>query len=430
MATARPAVDAGISGTWNLRGLSVISFAHGVSDFYSGLVPFTIFYALTNAHVSPVYQGALGFLWYLTSSIVQPLFGAYSDARGRWWFLPASVGLTAVAVSAMGATSSLFMLALCIVLGGLGSAIMHPEAGKYSAMLSGSRKASGVSIFQIGGQIGYSLGPAVVAILLARYGGSGTLFLIVPGLVAVAAVFAVMRGIDRSATRAYSAERAAASASSVVARVDRIGVGLLVTSTSLRYLTSAAFVTYLPNVLTAKGVSLAGSGQVVSAFLLVSAIGLFAGGWLSDRFGAVRVSIASLVASVPFFAAAFFVPLPFAVALLMVASVLLAVQNAPGVAIVQAMLPKNLGMALGLMNGVAFGLGSALVAVVGVVVAREGASSALGLVSAVPLGAALSTLLVRDRIPRAGGARISEFWSAQRASNSQPPTWKDGAPPN
>jgi FSR family fosmidomycin resistance protein-like MFS transporter len=385
---------------WNLRALSLIAFAHGLSDFYSGIVPFVVFFVVTREHGSPVVQGALGFLWYLTSSLVQPFFGAYTDRRGRWWFLPSAVALTILSVSLCGVVHSIGLLALCIVFGGFGSAIMHPEAGKYSAMLSGSRKAGGISIFQIGGQIGYSLGPAVVAILLARFGGGGTLVLLVPGAVLVAALFATMRRVDRSAIRAHTAARTKAVADG---SIDRFGVGLLVTSTGLRYFTTAAFMTYLPNLLVARGESLTLAGQTVSAFLLVSAIGLLLGGYLADRFGAIPISIASLCSAVPCFLGFFALAGPVSTGLLMLASVLLAVQNAPGVALVQSMLPRNLGMALGLMNGVAFGAGSALVAVAGLAVARLGAGPALEQLSFVPLAAALPFLLVgrRSRITAA-----------------------------
>jgi len=90
---APDAVTGGALGTpsrWHLRGLGVAAFAHGASDLYSGMVPFLIFTIVFRTGLSPVYQGAIGFLWYLTSSITQPLFGAYADTRGRWWFLPRS----------------------------------------------------------------------------------------------------------------------------------------------------------------------------------------------------------------------------------------------------------------------------------------------------------------------------------------------------
>jgi len=393
------ATPSDVRATWNLRGLSLIAFAHGLSDFYSGVVPFVIFYVVTREQLSPVYQGALGFVWYLTSSIVQPFFGAYSDRRGRWWFLPAAVLLTVSAVSVAGTVHSLWVLTLCIVVGGLGSSIMHPEAGKYSAMLSGSRKAGGISIFQIGGQIGYSIGPAIVAVLLARYGGAGTLMLWIPGALLTGLLFVGMRRVDRSAVRAHA--QASQATTQTAAPVDRFGVGLLVASAGLRYFTTAAFMTYLPNLFVARGASLPVAGQLVSAFLLISSIGLLAGGYLGDRFGSTRVSILSLCAAVPCFVGFFALSGAFSIGLLLCASVLLAMQNAPGVALVQSMLPRNLGMALGLMNGVAFGAGSALVATVGFAVARVGAAPALEVVGLVPLLAALPFAVIRRRPARA-----------------------------
>lgn len=382
----------------------MIAFAHGVSDFYAGIIPFTIFLVLSREHISPAYQGALVFLWYVTSSIVQPLFGAYTDKYGRWWVLPMAVTLTVTGISIAGNVTSIWPLVLCIIGAGIGSAIMHPEAGKYSAMLSGARRASGISIFQIGGQLGYALGPAVIAILYVRYGGAGSLMLLVPGAFAIIALFAVMRRVDEKAARVHGESHANAAPAGPV---DRTGVTLLVASTALRHFTTAAFITFLPNLLVGRGLSIPAAGQIVTAFLLVSSIGLFAGGYLSDRFGPVRISIAALCSAVPFLFGFFLLPGWLGIPSLLAASVLLAVQNAPGVAMVQAMLPKNLGMALGLMNGVAFGAGSALVACIGIAVAQFGAASALEAVSVTPLFAALSYAFVRDRVPALHARRVA-----------------------
>jgi FSR family fosmidomycin resistance protein-like MFS transporter len=390
------AVNSAVAGRWNLTGISVVSFAHGASDFYSGIVPLVIFYDVSRAGLPPWYQGALAFAWYLTSSIVQPVFGAYGDRRGRWWFLPASVALTVVAISWAGTTASLPVLAACIVAGGLGSAVMHPEAGRYTAMLGGTRRASAISIYQIGGQVGYGLGPAVVGFLLGAYGPRGSLLLLVPGALAVGGILLCMRAIDGTA-RSMHADNAPPARTSDI-RVDRIGVGLLIASTALRYLVAASFAYYLPNLLTARGFSLAESGTIVTGFLVFAAFGLFAGGALSDRFGPVAVSVLSLCAAVPFLALSLTQSGWISVALLLCGSVLLAIQNAPGVALAQAMLPRNLGMALGLMNGVAFGLGSAAVTGVGFLLTRVGPTVALLEVSAVPLLSAIAYLFVARRI--------------------------------
>lgn len=364
-----------------------MGFAHGASDYYSGMVPLLIFTIVSAHHLSPLYQGAIGFLWYLTSSIVQPLFGAYSDRAGRWWFLPASVALTVAAVSLIGVAGGLAMLAVLVVIGGLGSAVMHPEAGKYAALLSGERKSGGISIFQIGGAVGYAFGPVTISLLLQHYGNSGSLWMLLPGALAVIALFAWMRGIDAHAQREQEAHRAKLDASGI-ADVDKTGVGLLVAATALKYLAAAAFMTYLPNLVVARGGTIAEAGVIVTAFLAAGVVGLYAGGWLGDRFGPVPIAAGSLAAAAPALYGFFVLGGAAGIGSLLLASALLNVQSAPSVAIVQRMLPRNLGMALGLMNGVAFGAGSALVTAVGFGVARVGAANALLDVSVLPLACA------------------------------------------
>jgi FSR family fosmidomycin resistance protein-like MFS transporter len=378
----------------HVRGLLAMALAHGASDFYSGMVPLLIFTIISAHRLSPLYQGAIGFLWYLTSSVVQPLFGAYSDRAGRWWFLPASVALTACAVSLIGLSSGIGMLAALVIIGGLGSAVMHPEAGKYAALLSGSRKSGGISIFQIGGAAGYALGPVAIAQVLQTGGSAGSIWMVPFGLAAVGVLFVLMRGIDARAQDAQAEHRAVYGAE----KVDRAGVGLLVAGTALKYLVGASFMTYLPNLVVARGGSVAQAGTIVTLFLAVGVLGLYLGGWLGDRYGALPIAVASLLTSAPvlygFFVCGGIASLGF----LLLAGVLLNVQSAPSVAIVQRMLPRNLGMALGLMNGVAFGAGSALVTAVGFGVARIGAAGALLDVSALPLLCAAAFWLAGRRL--------------------------------
>ena len=387
---------------WKLSGLLGIAFGHGVNDFFSGTVALTIFFVATNAGLSPWYQGAVGFLWYLTSSIVQPFFGAYTDRHGRWWFMPAGVLLVVVSISFASLATSLWSLAALVVAGGLGSAIVHPEAGKYAALLSGARKSGGISIFQIGGSLGFALGPVTIAALIAHLGRNASFALLGPGLLAAAYVFFTVR---RAHGLAAPRPHAPAARDRAGGPVDYLAIALVVGSTAIRFLTTAAFMTYLPNLLTARGGSLEDAGRLVTAFLLVSIVGMYLGGYLGDRLGSITASVVALAAAVPCLAGFFFAPQPEALALLLFGSVLLAVQNAPGVVIVQSLLPRNLGMALGLINGVAFGAGSALVTLVGLAVTRYGAQTALLDASLLPLlGAAAYAVVARRLAPAPAAA--------------------------
>ena len=220
------------------------------------------------------------------------------------------------------------------------------------------------------------------------------------------AVPGVARGAGRLA-RAAAASPAAPTPPRRATRRPRpatrrstgVAVGLLVTSTALRHLVGASFAYFLPNLLTGRGLSLTAAGAVVTAFLVAAALGMYAGGATGDRFGNARVSIVGLVASVPPLLLALGTHGPLAIGALLLGSALLSVQNAPGVALVQSLLPRNLGAALGLINGVAFGIGSVGVALVGLLVTRSGAAVALarGRLRAAARGAGLR----RGRPPRA-----------------------------
>ncbi len=117
----------------------------------------------------------------------------------------------------------------------------------------------------------------------------------------------------------------------------------------------------------------------------------------ADRFGHARVAIAGLVASVPPLLLGLILHGPLAIAMLLLGSALISIQNAPGVALAQSLLPRNLGTALGLMNGVAFGIGSLGVTAIGVIVTRSGADAALTVTAFAPILAASAYLLVERR---------------------------------
>lgn len=380
---------------WNLGGLVAVALGHFVDDWFSGTVALTIFYVVSHAHLAPWYQGLVSFCWYLTSSIVQPLAGAYTDKHGRWWFMPTAILIVVLALSLAGLATSLWMLILFIIAGGFGAAVMHPEGGKYAAMLSGSRRSQGISIFQMGGSLGLALGPVTIATLLAHFGRQGSLLLLVPGLLAVAYLYYSIHGADLKATSAHRERKERTAPDHAV---DRIGIGLVVTSTTIRFFTASTFATFLPNLLIARGYTLVEAGQIVTLFMLLGNVGLYLGGYFGDRLGSVVASVLALILAVPCFVGFFFAPLPWAIGLLLLGNALMTMQNSPGVVLVQTMLPKNLGMALGLVNGFSFGVGSMLVTGAGFVVTYYGPGTALLFASVAPLVAASAYIAISRRL--------------------------------
>jgi FSR family fosmidomycin resistance protein-like MFS transporter len=126
----------------------------------------------------------------VSSSLVQPAFGLWSDRRGATWLLPAGVAVSAAGVGAAAVAPAYGLVLLAVFLAGLGVAAYHPEGAKFAAFASGRHRASGMSYFNIGGNSGYALGPIVVTPLVVWLGSpqcdvTGRVFEIVGGRVNV-----------------------------------------------------------------------------------------------------------------------------------------------------------------------------------------------------------------------------------------------------
>ena len=105
-----------------------------------------------------------------SSSLTQPLFGLWSDKRGALWLLPAGIGLAGVGIGLAAVAPSYGVLVILIFLSGLGIAAFHPEGAKFAVFASGRKRASGMSLFNIGGNMGYALGPIIVTPLVLWLG--------------------------------------------------------------------------------------------------------------------------------------------------------------------------------------------------------------------------------------------------------------------
>src|SRR5919204_179603 len=128
-----------------------------------------------------------------SSSLIQPLFGAWSDRRGALWLLPSGVALAGIGIAVAAAAPSFWLVLLLVVVSGLGVAAYHPEGSKFAAYASGHMRASGMSLFSIGGNIGYALGAVVTTPLVVLLGLKGGLLVAAPCVVVAAMLAASAR---------------------------------------------------------------------------------------------------------------------------------------------------------------------------------------------------------------------------------------------
>src|SRR5574340_28746 len=167
-------------GAMDRRAIATLSVGHGGVDFASGAIPALIPFIVSEFDLGYVAAGLLLLAVTVSSSLVQPLFGLWSDRRGALWLLPVGLALAAVGVGLMGVARSFPIVLALAFAAGLGIAAYHPEGAKFAAFASGTQCASGMSLFNVGGNAGYALGPVVVTPFVLWLGLDGGLLAAIP----------------------------------------------------------------------------------------------------------------------------------------------------------------------------------------------------------------------------------------------------------
>lgn len=326
--------------------------------------------------------GTLQMCFQLASSVAQLGFGHVADRWRPRLLLLAGPLVSVALLSTIGLAGNPWLLAAVLVAGGLGGAAFHPPAAALVHRYSGIRKGLGMSVHITSGTLGQAVAPLVFAPFVQRYGLAATPILMVPALAVLGAVLLPRippfeRLQERQATSGFGALRPYARP-----------LTLLYLIVVLRTLTALSYATFVPVMLTRRGMSLAEAGTAAAAYLFAVGAGGFLGGPLADRLGARRVIILSLVLSVPFLAVAPTLPGWTLVAVLSAGGFLLQSTLPVNVTFGQMIAPVSAATVSSLMMGFAWGTGGLSVPLVGMVADRIGIERTLVTLSVVPLVAA------------------------------------------
>jgi len=357
-------------------------------DFAGGVLPAMLPFLVTQWDLSYTYAGGLILASALAGSVVQPLFGLWSDRRGAVWLLPAGVAIGAVGMGLAALSPSYWWVVLFVVVSGLGTAAYHPEGSKFAAYASGVRRASGMSLFSIGGNLGYSLGVIVTTPIVVALGIEGGALVVLPCL-AVAAVLLWLVPFLLT----FVPERS--HAARVAGGDDRLGaMAFLLGVVTVRSVAWFGLITFVPLWEVSIGNSEGYGNFLLSVMLLAGAVGTLLAGPAADRFGRRPVLLVSNLAIPP--AIAVFIlagGVAGAIALVIIGA---AVVGTFGVTMVmgQEYMPQHIGMASGLVIGLSIGLGGIAAVFLGAVADAVDLETTLWLCAAAPLAGLVLTLLL------------------------------------
>jgi FSR family fosmidomycin resistance protein-like MFS transporter len=385
------------------RTLAILGSGHMCVDLCQGAVPALLPFLAAERGYSYAALGALVLFSTIGSSIVQPVFGVLSDRFARPWLMPGGLLTAGTGIALAGPAPSYGLTAAAVVVSGLGVAAFHPEGAKFAGLASRERRGRGMSLFSVGGNAGFALGPLLTTPLVLAFGLAGTLALVV--LPAGAAVVAI-----RALPRLRALERATAPAVAATAEHERDDWGAFSRLGGLIALRSGVYFglqAFVPAYFVAElGSSKASANAALTIMLAAGAVGTLVGGGLVDRWGARAVLLGTQVLLLPLLVA-----LPFAGAV--AATVLLGLIGFVTIAsfsitvlLGQAYLPGHVGLASGVTLGLAIGLGGVAATLLGVVADAAGLPAVLWTVAALPVPAILLAL----SLPAVSAAPDTRRW--------------------
>jgi MFS transporter, FSR family, fosmidomycin resistance protein len=375
------------------RALAVLAAGHAAADLCQGAIPALIPFLIDRRGYSYAAAGALLLAVTVGSSIIQPAFGAVSDKLSLPWLMPFGVALSAVGIAGSALAPSFGLTAAAAGVGGLGVAAWHPEGARYANYASGSRRGTGMSIFSVGGNTGFALGPVLVtpAVLALGLGGAAVVA-VLPVAVAILVAVELPR-LHAHRTAGGHADAAAASGAR-----DRWGpFTRLSGAVALRSGVYFGLQSFVPVWFVHRfGASEATGNAALTVMLAAGAVGTLAGGRMVDRVGPRVVLLGSIAAQVPLLVAFVLARGALAFALLGAIGFVTIMSFSVTVLMGQQYLPHRLGIASGVMLGTAIGVGGVAATLLGALADAAGLSAVMWTITALPV----PTLALALSLPR------------------------------
>ena len=377
--------------------MTVLCAGHFVSDSYSSVI-FPLLPLIKDAlHLTTAQVFWLAPLYAVSSSLMQPVYGAISDRYARRQFAVFGPAVTATFISMIGLATSYWILLLLLLAGGMGIGSFHPQAAAMASVAAGNRRRLGLAIFSATGTIGYSLGPLGIALVTSHFGLGKTYYVIGLGYLMSAILFRVCPPLEDGASR--DASRSKPGAGTYGAQV-RSGEStgflqgllpvwrpllLLYLITVLRSGLQLTTNNYLPFIMRSEGHSVTQSGAVITVFLLLGGLGGIAGGFIAERIPGKEVTLYSGLIGCPLMMAAFLTHGPLSILLLGLGGFALLSAIPVNVAMAQELAPGRTSTVSALMMGAAWGVGALAPPLLDNLVPALGFRNVLALMSGVTL---------------------------------------------
>ncbi|EPG7578148.1 MFS transporter [Providencia rettgeri] len=346
--------------------LTAISVSHLLNDMIQSLILAIYPLLQSDFSLSFVQIGMITLTYQITASLLQPIIGYYTDKHPQPYSLPIGMSftLTGLILLAMAETFPTILLAAALV--GTGSSVFHPESSRVARMASGGRHGLAQSFFQVGGNLGASLGPLLAALIIEPYGKGNIGWFSLAALLAIVILLQVSSWYKHQ-HRAASKKPISAGDVKVLPRKVIVGsLAVLLVLIFSKYFYLASISSYYTFYLIDKfGVSVQNAQIHLFVFLFAVAAGTMIGGPIGDKIGRKYVIWFSILGVAPFTLILPYASLYWTGVLTVIIGLILASAFSAILVYAQELIPGKTGMVSGLFFGLAFGMGGVGAAVLG-----------------------------------------------------------------
>ncbi len=365
----------------NVKLMLALTLVHFTGDFFNSFITPLLPVFATKFSLSMLQIGLISGLGRFLAFIVQPTVGYLSDRYRTRFFSLGGPMLAMIFVSLACVAPSYAILLSFVALASSGSAMFHPAVTGMVHTYAGKRLGFSLSIFNMGGTLGFGLGPLFITWLVATYGLHMTPITLIPGLLLMAFLFKIVplpegEGL-KNRTFIGSLNEAFGGVWKMIAIIWLIMV--------LRAFSAHAFRTFLPVLFAKEGFSLMSIGFLVSLFTIAGTVSGLLSGYVSYKTGYKKIFYLSYLLSTPAFLILLFAPGKWVYPAIFLAGFSIMATLPLGVALAQELAPKGRSMVSSIMMGFAFGLGGILSPLVGGLADIYSIRSVLTVVALVPL---------------------------------------------
>ena len=372
------------------RILVALSICHCLNDTLQSVISAVYPLFKEDLGLSFAQIGLITLVYQSAASVCQPLTGLFFDKWPSAWSLPTGMSFTLVGVLSLAFANTLPLVLCSVALVGIGSSVFHPEASRLTSLASGGKRGLAQSLFQVGGNLGGSLGPLLAAVFVAPYGRRHIALFTILAFTAIMVMIPVGHWYKSFLLRLRKAEGETLKTS--VCRPLPMGktvfsIAILLILIFSKYIYMASLNSYYTFYLIHKfGVSVQASQLYLFVFLIATAIGTLLGGPIGDRVGRKYVIWASILGAAPFTLIMPHVENLYLTTVLSFCVGLTLSSAFPAILVyAQELLPYKLGLISGLFFGFAFGVAGIASAVLGNMADRYGIEAVYNVCGYMPL---------------------------------------------